>query len=436
MAKGSVGSTIDGTSSTWWEATSAGRAGQNLGPSAMVGGCPSSTSALCSGSTVDNFAGSSIQLLTRNGATPDALLVAGRSGIWHDDPTRAPQWLPDVSGLDTTFNLDVAVDPADSADVAAADDDWNVLASTDGMADIDSLVTPPLFSPSNDIGYAVAWDTSVTPSALIASGANRSKNAQGSIWYDAGWAGGAPWVSLPLPTGVSTRPIALAAEDTGTPGVYVLLAAFQSTGVYAFTGSGTSGSWSPVASGPTGGPSVSPSDPHGVSLAWAVDGSAAYMYDTGTHAVWESTFDGATFAPWVELYADGGLAPGRGWVAADPSRPTVVWFANTNGLGDIDTATCTPSCAPAWVTSGAGGPLAAYTNPAGDDYVYMATGGLTPSFTEVQVTNCAVSCPEASSFVDPYLDEVAGNAIALAAGSDGTVYLATQGNGIAAATAP
>jgi hypothetical protein len=433
---GSAGSTIYGTTTTWWESTSAGTGEQNLGPEAMIGGCPSSTSPLCSGNSVDFYVGSSILLLTQNGSAPDVLLVGGRSGIWHADPSTTPAWLPAVSGIDSTFDLDVAVDPENSANVAASDVDWSVLASTDDMADIDGAMAPPLFAPSSGTGYAVAWDTSITPSALIASGGNRNKNAQGSIWYDATWATGGPWVSLPLPAGVSTRPLALASEATSTPGVYRLLAAFQKTGVYAFTGTGTAGTWTLVPSALSGGPSVSPSDPHGVSLEWAIDGSAVFMYDAGTHAVWESTFDGTAFAPWAELYADTGPAPGRGWVAVDPNTPTVVWLSNGHGLGAIDTATCTSLCAPTWVTTGTGGPLATYANPTIGDFVYMAADGATPAFTEVQVTNCAVSCPIVTAYVDAYFDEVAGTAISLAAGSDGSVYLATQGNGIAVATAP
>jgi len=433
---GSVGVTIDGTSTTWWESTSAGTAGQNLGPKAMIGGCQSSTSTLCGGTTGDFFAGSSILPLTHNGTTPDTLLVAGRSGIWYDNPPATPQWVPAVSGLDTTFNLDVAVDPANSADVAASDDDWNVLASTDDMADIDSNVTPPLFASTNGIGYAVAWDASVSPSALIASGGSRAKNAQGSIWYDAAWAGGGPWTKLPLPAGVSTRPTALATMATSTPGVFVLVAAFQGTGVYAFTGSGASGIWSLIPSSPSGGPAFSPSNPHGMTIVWALDGSAVFMYDDGTHAVWESTFSDTTFGPWVELYADGGVTPGPAWITTDPSTPSIVWLANTNGLGYIDTTTCADPCTPVWVTTVGGGPLATYTNATTGDYVYMATGGATPSFTEVQVTGCAVACPAPATFVDPYYAEGAGNPSALAAGGDGSIYIATQGNGIAVATGP
>jgi hypothetical protein len=113
-----------------------------------------------------------------------------------------------------------------------------------------------------------------------------------------------------------------------------------------------------------------------------------------------------------------------------------VWIANTNGLSYVDTATCaTTPCTPASVVTGPGGPLAAYANAAGD-YVYMASGGSAPMFWEVQVTQCAVTCPTATGFVDPYFDEAAGNAISLATGSDGRVYLATQGNGMLVATAP
>lgn len=436
VPNGSVGTTIYGTTTQWWEATNAGRANQNLGPEAMIGGCPSSTSSLCAGSNVDFFVGSNILLLSHNGGALDSLLVAGRSGVWRYDPSTTPPWLPAVTGLASTFDLAIAVDPSNSANVAAADADWNVLDSSDDMADVNVATAPPVFNAGNSTGLSVTWDASVSPSALIVSGASRVTNSLGSIWYDAAWATGGPWTSLPLPAGVSSRPIALAAHVI-SPGVYVLLAAFENKGVYAFTGTGTSGAWTLVPSAVTGGPTISPGDIHGVSLAWASDGSAVFMYDTGTHAAWEAAFNGVTFTPWLKVYSDTSSTPGRGWVTGDPNVPAEVWISNTNGLGSIDTATCTITpCTPTWVpTTTPGGPLATYSNTNGD-YVYMAGGGALPSFWEVQVTQCAVTCPSAAGFTDPYYSEVAANAIALAAGNDGSVYLATLGNGIAVATAP
>ncbi len=434
VPNGSVGTTVYGTSTQWWEPTSAGTAGVNLGPQAMVGGCPSSTSPLCAGQTTDFFAGSNIDVLTHN-AGSDVLLIAGRSGLWHYDPTASPPWLPAVNGLASTFELDAGVDPAEPSNVAVSDADWNVITSIDGMQDVDTTAAPPFFTENNGTGYGVAWDASVSPSALIVSGGSGSTNTLGSIWYDAAWASGGAWNSLPLPAGITSRPIALAAE-TVSPGVYMLVAAFQKTGVYVFTGTGTMGTWTLITSGTSGGPSVSPSDPHGVTLSWAIDGSAVFMYDTGTHAVWESAFALGVFAPWVEVYADPSLTPGRGWVVTDPATATAVWIANTNGLSYVDTATCaTTPCTPASVVAGPGGPVAAYASAAGDD-VYMAAGGSAPMFWEVQVTQCAVTCPSATGFVDPYYHEAAGNPISLATGSDGRVYLATQGNGMLVATAP
>ena len=339
VPNGSVGSTIYGTTTPWWEPTSAGTAGQNLGPQAMVGGCPSSTNMLCTGQTTDFFAGSNIDVVTHNNGS-DVLLVSGRSGLWHYDPSTSPQWLPAVNGVASTFELDAAVDPADPVNVAATDADWNVLASTDEMTDVDTLVHPPFFTGNNGTGFALAWDTSVTPSALIVSGGSGGTNTIGSIWYAGAWATSGSFSALPLPTGVASRPIALATE-TIAPSTYVLVAAFQNTGVYAFTGTGTTGTWTLITNGSTGGPSVSPTDPHGVTLSWAIDGSAVFMYDTGTHAVWESAFVAGVFAPWAEVYADPSPTPGRGWVVTDPSVPTAVWIANTNGLSYVDTATCT-----------------------------------------------------------------------------------------------
>lgn len=239
---------------------------------------------------------------------------------------------------------------------------------------------------------------------------------------------------LPLPAGVTTRPIALTSAATG-PGDYLLIAAFQRTGVYAFNGSGTTGSWTPIPSPLSGGPTLSPSDVHEVSLAWAGDGSALYMYDEGTHAVWMSTIAAGLFSPWTELYANTGAGAGRGWVAGDPVAATEVWVADFNGLGMIDTSTCSAGCTPAWVipssgTSGVGGPLAAFAGADGDG-VEMAGGGVQPAFWQVQLTGCAVTCPQVTEVDDPYYATVAGNATALAVGADGTAYVTTLGNGIA-----
>ena len=433
VPSGSVSSTIEGTSTEWWETTEAGSAGTGLGPSAMIGGCPSSTLAICAGSTADVFAGSSIVMLSESGGL-DPLLVGGRSGVWSYGPQSSPAWSPAVTGLAATFDLAVAVNPADGSDVAVADADWGVLASTDDLASVDGLVDPPRLASVSSTGLAVAWDASVTPSALILSGGGRNSNSLGSIWYSAGWATGGPWTSLPLPAGVTTRPIALASAVTG-PGDYLLVAAFQGTGVYAFNGSGTTGSWTPIPSPPGEGPTVSPTDAHGVSLSWAEDGSALYMYDEGTHAVWMSTLAAGVFSPWVELYANTSASAGRGWVAGDPVTPTQVWVADSNGLGMIDTSDCVGECTPTWVipssgASDAGGPLAAFAGADGDG-VEMAGGGVQPAFWQVQVTDCAVTCPQVTQVDDPYYPTVAGNAIALAVGGDGTAYVATLGNGVA-----
>jgi hypothetical protein len=429
----SVSNIIEGTSTEWWEAGAAGSAGSNLGPSAMIGGCPSSTLTLCEGSTADVFAGSSILMLSEGGGL-DPLLVGGRSGVWSYDPQSSPVWSPAVMGLASTFDLAVAVDPADSADVAVADADWGVLASTDDLTSVDGLVDPPRLASVSYTGLGVTWDPSVSPSALILSGGARQTDSLGSIWYSAGWATGGAWTSLPLPAGVATRPIALTSAATG-PGDYLLVAAFQGSGVYAFNGSGTAGSWSLIPSPPSGGPTVSPGDVHGVDLAWAEDGSALYMYDEGTHAVWTSTVVAGAFSPWVELYANAGASAGRGWVAGDPVTPTQVWVADSNGLGMIDTSVCAADCTPSWVipsngSSGTGGPLAAFAGADGDG-VDMAGGGVQPAFWQVQVSGCAVTCPQVTQVDDPYYATVAGNATALAVGADGTAYVATLGNGVA-----
>ena len=433
VPQGSVSSTIDGTSTGWWEATAAGSAGSTLGPSAMVGGCPSSMLTACDGSTADVFAGSSIFLLSQSGGL-DPLLVAGRSGVWDYDPQSSPEWHPAVMGLASTFDLAVAVDPADSSNVAVADADWGVLTSTDDFASVDDLVSPPPLASVSSTSLGIAWDASVSPSALILSGGARTTDSMGSIWYSPGWASGGGWTSLALPAGVTTRPIALAAQATG-PGTYVLVAAFQDAGVFAFTGSATAGTWTLIPSPAIGGPTVSPGDIHGVSLSWAEDGSAMYMYDEGTHAGWMSSVTGGVFSPWVELYVNTSLGAGRGWVAGDPTTPAQVWVADSNGLGAVDTGACASHCTPAWeiVSSGAsgvGGPLAAFAG-AGGDGVDMAGGGTQPSFWQVQVTGCAGACPAVTQVDDPYYASVTGNATALAVGGDGTVYVATLGNGVA-----
>jgi hypothetical protein len=63
----------------------------------------------------------------------------------------------------------------------------------------------------------------------------------------------------------------------------------------------------------------------------------------------------------------------------------------------------------------------------------MASGGANPRFSQVQLTDCAASCPAVSVVDDPYWSEAGGNVIAVAAGSDGSIYTASLGGGSAVA---
>ena len=77
--------------------------------------------------------------------------------------------------------------------------------------------------------------------------------------------------------------------------------------------------------------------------------------------------------------------------------------------------------------------MAAFAGAAGAG-VAMAGGGVQPAFWQVQVTGCAVTCPQVTQVDDPYYATVAGNATALAVGGDGAAYVATLGNGVAVGT--
>jgi len=82
-------------------------------------------------------------------------------------------------GLASTFDLAVAVDPADSSNVAVADADWGVLTSTDDFASVDDLVSPPPLASVSSTSLGIAWDASVSPSALILSGGARTTDSMG-----------------------------------------------------------------------------------------------------------------------------------------------------------------------------------------------------------------------------------------------------------------
>ena len=434
---GSVSTTIEGTSTQWWEATAAGSAGSNLGPSAMIGGCPSSTLAICEGSTADVFAGSSIAMLSESGGL-DPLLVGGRSGVWSYDPQSSPAWSPAVMGLAGTFDPAVAVDPADSSDVAVADADWGVLASTDDLDSVDDLVDPPLLASVSYTGLGVAWDPSVSPSALILSGGARQTDSLGvdlvlrgvgDRWRLDGAAAARRGIHPAdrarvrghragrLPAGrrlpghrcvrvhrlrhhrhVDAYPVP---AERGTDAVTHRRARRQPVVGRRTAAPSTCTTRAPMRSGCRPLPRMS--SRRGLSCT-------------------------PTPAP----------SAGRGWVAGDPVTPTQVWVADSNGLGMVDTGDCVADCTPAWVipasgTSGVGGPVAAFAGAAGAG-VAMAGGGVQPAFWQVQVTGCAVTCPQVTQVDDPYYATVAGNATALAVGGDGAAYVATLGNGVAVGT--
>jgi len=232
---------------------------------------------------------------------------------------------------------------------------------------------------------------------------------------------------------VTTRPIALARRrPVREPTCWWRPS--RTPAFFAFTGSATAGTWTLIPSPAIGGPTVSPGDIHGVSLSWAEDGSAMYMYDEGTHAVWMSSVTRGVFSPWVECTINTSLGSRAGWVAGDPTTPAQVWVADSNGLGAVDTGACASHCTPAWeiVSSGAsgvGGPLGGLRRRRRDG-VDMAGGG-----TQRPLAGAGHRLRRRVSGGHPgrtsYYASVTRNATALAVGGDGTVYVATLGTAVA-----
>ena len=167
----------------------------------------------------------------------------GRSGRLGRTIRRAlRQWSPAVMGLASTFDPAVAVDPADSSDVAVADADWGVLASTDDLASVDDLVTRPCSRRSATRAWAWPGTRASRPPRSSSPGAPGRPTRWGRSGTRAGWATGGGWTSLPLPAGV---PPGRSRSRPRPPvrATYLLVAAFQGAGVFAFTGSGTAGTW-------------------------------------------------------------------------------------------------------------------------------------------------------------------------------------------------
>jgi hypothetical protein len=421
LTAGHVDCDMYGSTDTWWECGPAGH------PSAMMGGF--------------TYQAGTVALDGAHGG----VMVAGRSGVWHYDPSTLTLQ-PAVKGLNTTYDQAVSTDPAQSANVAVSDADWNVVTSTTALGSVNPIAGP--FWGQNSDGTSVTWDTSVSPSALIAAGGDQTDAFGGRLSYDPYWSTrSSQWSSIDLPTAVCTasgcaRPLAITASPVSTSAqTYTLLVAFQGHGVWECAGHGSACTWGQIA----GGPPISGSDIGGVRWA-AAGGNRAWLYDESS-GLWSyqcpSTPEPCTWAQ----YTDPQLQPaGIGWVVADPALPGV-WLSNSNGLFYVKTSGCTPTTCRAVNVSSNVGPLA--VGPAGRNqtYVYQAvgTGGTDSAPAPAEVLRSpavdhtgpwsAVTCTGACTGPDAFYQQAAFAPVDLAVANGGhTLIVAQAGGGVITGT--
>jgi len=341
------------------------------------------------------------------------VLVAGRAGVWGSANAGA-DWYPMMQGLGVSIARDVAVDPSLPGRAYVASADWTFLYSNDSLSVV-SQKTPT----GVNRGVDLALDASTSPERVYLAASKPTTN--GEVFSSAN-----PSTSGWTDEGVSSvvsggwAPLAIAEQRFGTQ--RVLLAAVERSGIYRKVGS----TWSRVNAVAMTQAQVS----RGASFAWAPGSDTVFLFDREA-GVWRSNDRGKT---WTRMWSVESSLPGTGYLALDPSAPgrlfvstagTGVWRIDGATTGSVDGGTLSPVLVGAFPTAG---PL----EPGPGDTLWLATSGA------AGVTAALYSSADDGATWDLRSDAAyAASALFpfdIAAGRDGRVLVATNGNGVVVGT--
>ncbi|MGH9281407.1 MAG: hypothetical protein ACRD0S_00560, partial [Acidimicrobiales bacterium] len=341
------------------------------------------------------------------GTDRSRIFVAGRSGVWASSDGGA-NWYPMVDGLGVTINKAVIADPNVPGRVFVGNTDWVNLSSNDGLDSV-SQTRPP--GPST--GYSLALDTATTPSIVYIGVGHRDSNTSGDVYSNPDPLTRS-WTSEGL--GAATggkRPLGVAVRRVG--GSPVILAAVEGGGIWRKTG----GSWRQVSSAAMGTQAT-----EAASFSWLQNSSIVYLYDHQT-GVWRSNDDGQN---WTKIWSKVSASDMTGFVVADPADVSRLYVSAKDGVYRLEGANAG--------TVGAGiSPvtLGSFVNPGP---MAMAPGNKLYVAQPVRsgaAANLMVSSDRGTTWATVSDASYPGSALfpfGMAAGPEGNLYLALNGNGV------
>ncbi len=249
------------------------------------------------------------------------IYVAGRSGVWRTTDSGA-DWYPVVRQMNTTFNRDVAVDPNSPWRVYLATTDWTFLYSTDRMSHVEANDPGPTI-----IGNNIAVDR-VTSKVYLAVGDGET-NTLGNVYSSSdptvlGWNTEDPNDALkPRVLGVTVRTVG---------GTTTLLAAVDGDGVWRKV---NNESWSRKGYPNQGLMQAQPVKT--VSFSWVPNTAVIYLFDRNS-GVWRSNNPADPGSSWKQIWNTSSPEDTTGYLAADPTDPSMLYVSKGDGLYRLDNA--------------------------------------------------------------------------------------------------
>jgi hypothetical protein len=338
--------------------------------------------------------------------------VSGRAGVWASQDA-ASNWYPMMRGLGVSIARDVAGDPSVAGRVYVAAADWVFLSSTDSMASVTQKKAAGVVR-----GTDIAIDPATSPGRVYLGAGKPSTN--GEIFSSANPAS-AGWTDEGLSSVANGRvPLAVAAQTAGTQ--KILIAAVEGNGIWRKTG----GAWTKVNANAMA--TWQPS--RGASFAWAPGAATLYLFDHES-GVWRSGDRGKT---WTKIWTIKSSVVGTGYLAVDPAAPgrlyvsaagSGVWRIDGATGGSVDGGTLTPSLISSSPTSG---PIE--TDAAGNLWFARNAGpGTTPAL--LMTGDFGATWSQMS---DAFYAGAALFPYDLWVAPDGSVFVATNGNGVVVGT--
>lgn len=371
-----------------------------------------------------NFVAAQIAVDRQN---PQRIYVAGRSGMWRS-VDGGENWYPVVKGLMVTFNRTILADPNNAGRVFVGNTDWVLMYSTDSMHHI-AHNPPPNENHDYTMGMALALGED---NRLYVAGGDRDDNTGGEIYSNP-----APteqqnsnnkWTSEKLKdVAGGARPVGLTVGKDAS-GATVLLAAVIGDDRNDTTGGifrkAASGVWQKVEAKAMGGRASTKN----ASFAWAKNSPIVYLYDRDS-GVWRSKDYGAT---WTNIWNHPSPEEQTGFIVVNPANAAQLYISARDGFYRADDADSAAQLNPRKVETIVR--PGAFTVAGQTLYVTGRAGsaaGEKPArlYATARAWEKDAAKQKWTDISDDYYKSIANFPYSLSADKDGTLYIATSGNG-------